>query len=222
MKIGVIAALRWEARCLQRGTSRHPDIVRTLSGIGAEAAGKTAGMLIDQGADVLISFGCAAGLDPALNSGDLLLPKQVIAADGKRLECDPDWRQRFSRVSAGSCDAALAEAPALLASRAAKAALAANTDAVAADMESAAILRVAGEHNIPAMAVRCVLDTAEQALPPGLTACCDAYGSPRPLRMTGWLMREPARLADVYALATAQRRARRTLAAIAEHMTRMT
>lgn len=221
MTIGVIAALHWEAQCLQRAIGTQQHIIYELTGIGPEAAARGADALLRQGAQLLISFGCAAGLDPKLVSGDLLLPRHVVTASGESLDCDTYWLERFSAQSARVCHKPLAETTTVLSSRPAKATLAASAAAAAADMESATVLRVAQAHGKPALALRAVLDSATQTLPAGLLDCCDAYGRTRPLRMTRWLVTKPARLRAVYALAAAQRCARKTLTDMAVQLSRM-
>lgn len=223
MTIGVIVALRWEAQCLNSVLKQHPmnGVLWQLTGMGLQAATSGARQLIADGATQLISFGCAAGLQTNLNAGALLLPRQVIQADGQRLECEPALWKRFSEQSGDACHAPLAEVSAVLNSAEAKSALASSTGAAAADMESVAVLRIAHQHGLPALVLRTVLDNAAQSLPTGLTDCCDAWGSPRPLLFAGWLLREPTRISAVYALARAQRRARQTLNHIAETLVRM-
>ncbi len=217
MLIGIVVALRWEAQCLQQVMQRPSRSVRwQLAGMGPAAAAAAAHSLIDQGARLLISYGCAAGLQTELPSGTALLPKKILTGNGNELICDSYWHQRFSSQLAKPCHAPLTEAVTVLASRSAKAALAAASGAAAADMESAMVMQVAAQHNIPALATRTVLDSAEQALPAGLVDCCDEYAQPKAGLLAGWLMRNPVRLQALYSLAKAQRQARQTLAAFAQ------
>ena len=151
MTAGIVAALPGEARALARlrarGTAQLADGTRlALSGLGHERAAATAKKLVDDGVDCLISWGSAAALLPVLAPGDLLLPETIVTGDGQRLNCDAVLIEAFgARFDAGVRIryGALAEASSVLANVAAKQVLHERTQAIAADMESAAIARVA-------------------------------------------------------------------------------
>ena len=56
-----------------------------VSGMGAAAAACGALHSSQAGATALVSWGMAGGLDPALAAGDICLPSEVVAADGRRV-----------------------------------------------------------------------------------------------------------------------------------------
>ena len=97
-RVGIVAALPVEARALGPARAR-PDGLSTLvddtlvavSGMGAAAATARANALVAAGADALVSFGLAGGLDPALAPGAILVPREVIADDGAALPTDAAW-----------------------------------------------------------------------------------------------------------------------------------
>lgn len=209
IKIGIVTALAWEAECLAH--IQQPSLLTELTGVGHQAAREGALKLIKQGANVLISFGCATALAPKLIAGTVLLPRHVITRNNTQLNCDNMWQQQLSQHLTHSCDAPLMDTITVLSSASEKAALASNSQAVAADMESAAILKVAEEHTIPAVVARVVLDSAEQSLPIGLMDCCDNYARPQPLRLAAWLMRSPSHIPTLFGLAKAQHKARKSL-----------
>ncbi len=110
----------------------------------------------------------AGGLDPRLSAGCVVLPREVISRDGARFPTDEAWRARMSdavarlrRVAAGN----LLTSTAVIDTVADKAAAFRDTGAVAADMESFAIAEVAASHGMPFIAVRVIVDTAEDVLP---------------------------------------------------------
>ena len=83
--IGVVAALRAEARVLTRmadrmmqGLPAKGKIVVRQSGIGLRAARRQAEYLADM-CELLVSFGVSGGLYPALKTGDLILADRVLA-----------------------------------------------------------------------------------------------------------------------------------------------
>ena len=85
MNIGIIIALPEELVTL---TSQHlkqfesiqidNNIQVILSGIGAENASIAAEKLYQSGVNSLISWGCAAALEPSLKPGDILFVSVVV------------------------------------------------------------------------------------------------------------------------------------------------
>lgn len=85
--IGIVAALRAEARILTRvadkmmhGWPAKGRIVVRQSGIGLQAARRQAEYLAEI-SELLVSFGVSGGLHPALKTGDLVLADQVLSWD---------------------------------------------------------------------------------------------------------------------------------------------
>lgn len=230
MTTGIVAALPGEARALARlrarGTAMLADGSRlALSGLGRERAQATARALVDAGVDCLISWGSAAALVPVLAPGDLLLPEAIMTSDGQRLACDTGLIENFgARFEAGVRirHGALAEAPDVLVNVAAKQVLHERTQAVAADMESAAIARVAAEAGISFMAIRAIADDATMILPPAAHAAVDDDGALRPLAMLRALAGSPsamhAQLRALKQLAVAFKAAQNTLGLAASHL----
>lgn len=157
-----------------------------LSGIGAARAAATANELVTAGASALVSWGSAAGLDPALTAGTLTLPARIFAANHDQYITHDRWRQRIASNIGNDCrvvtDVTLAEAPQVLATTEAKSSLALATRGAAADMESAAIARVAAEHGVPLLVVRAIADDAYTALPASARAAIADTG-----RLAPWV-----------------------------------
>lgn len=163
---GVVTGLRAEAKLL-----RGLPLV-ACAGTEPETAARA---LLAAGATRLVSFGLAGGLDPALPPGTLVLATEVIA-DGQCWPTDPAWAAAFPQAH---------RAPVLgvvepLTSRAAKAAAFARTGAVAVDMESGAVARVAAQAGVPLLVLRAVADPAGQAVPAAALRCLDGQGRLRP------------------------------------------
>jgi adenosylhomocysteine nucleosidase len=173
------------------------------SGIGAEAAGER---LVREGARALVSFGLCGGLDRTLAPGSLVVPESVLAA-GERLATD-----RALADALGGCSAALLAAePAIVASAAAKRALFERTGAVAVDLESGAVARVAARHGLPFAVLRAVCDPAEMTLPPLALTALDANGRIRARHVAWALLRTPGDLVALISLARATGAARTAL-----------
>jgi adenosylhomocysteine nucleosidase len=106
----------------------------------------------------------------------------------------------------------LVSSPRAVSSLQEKAALFRATGAVAVDMESWAIAQIAVEHSLPFIAVRVIVDGAQDALPMAVTAAADAQGQLHPWRLVRALARTPADLGALVRLARRYRVANRSLA----------
>ena len=137
---------------------------------------------MDLGVDALASWGMAAGLDPQLAPGTVVIPARVIGSPAHGYTPDVHWRQRLlDRLghAVRVCGDPLADAPAILDTGDAKAAIFERTGAAAADMESAAVAEVAVEHELPMLVIRVVLDAAAVSLPRSLGRVIDDAGRVR-------------------------------------------
>lgn len=154
----------------------------------------------------LVAAGYAGGVAPQLAVGDLVLGKNFS---------DP---------------ALLARAQALLASEplhvgclitrdrvaetaAAKSALAAETGALAVDMETAWIAEVCRQSQIPMLSLRVISDAADQDFPvPGHVLFDSVRQRPRYLALPAWLLAHPRRIAPFAAFVRGLNPARERLA----------
>ena len=101
-------------------------------------------------------------------------------------------------------------APGIIATPAGKQGLGRQTGAVAVDMESYWVARVASERGLPFLALRAISDAQEDLLPP-FDQILDADGNPVGRRLVVHLIREPGSLVTLVKLAQNARRARRAL-----------
>jgi adenosylhomocysteine nucleosidase len=229
--VGVVCALAAEARHLGSAPHRHEPLTElsdgtllAVSGMGMAAAARSARALVDAGADALVSWGMAGGLDPALAAGTVFLPSEVIAADGTVLLTAPHWRERLSaavRTNGGPALAIVLQGRLLTSPKAVgalsdKATLHQQTGAAAVDMESLAIAEIAHAHHLPFIAIRVIVDSAEDALPRAVAAAADGEGHLQVWRLMGALARAPADMGPLIRLAHRYRAANRSLAAIAK------
>ncbi len=153
-----------------------------VCGVGAAGARQAALRLVDLGVDALASWGMAAGLDPSLAPGVVVIPDRVIGLRAHDYTPDIHWRRRLlDRLddAVTICGDPLATAPAILDTADAKATIFERTGAAAADMESAAVAEVAVEHELPLLVIRVVLDPAAVNLPGNLGRVIDDDGRVR-------------------------------------------
>jgi len=180
-RLGIVAAMPLERSWLASTTGDHRPAVE-VCGVGAAGARRAALRLVDLGVDALASWGMAAGLDPQLAPGAVVIPTQVIGSRAQEYTPDVHWRQQLlDRLSHALtvCGNPIADAPAILDTPDAKAAIFERTGAAAADMESAAVAQVAAEHELPMLAIRVVLDAAAVSLPGSLGRGIDDAGRVR-------------------------------------------
>ena len=221
---GVVAALPAEGRCLA-GRSLTADQMRRVDnllihvcGIGEQRAGQSARRLVAQGVDGLISWGTAAGLVPTLKAGDLLLPKTLITTEGAQLAVDHGWRQRLCAAlgrEQASHDEPMLHAEAVLDTPERKHQMAAQHDAVAADMESHAVAQAAGEAGLPFLIIRSVVDPVSLSLPDCAMRHVDAYGKAKTSALLRCLIGRPTDLPDMIRVAVAFNKALSTLSRVA-------
>jgi len=221
---GVVAALDMEARSLRLQTRRRDGLFEVgdgtlvaVSGMGRAAAAGAAGALVDAGATALVSWGLAGGLDPGLQAGAICLPSMVVSRDGATFVTDLHWReiltaaisQRLIVVSGRLLTSAVA-----IEDAAAKAAAFRETGAVAVDMESAGVAQIAALNKLPFVAVRAIVDTAGDTLPPAVIAA-GTEGRVRLARLILGIVRSPREIAAVLRLAKRYRAAIHALGAVA-------
>ncbi len=224
--IGIVSALAAEARTLgpavPHGTGLRQladGALLAVSGIGESAAAAAARRLVLAGATALASFGMAGGLDPTLICGAVLLPEEVAAGAGPETApsaTSNDWRQRLRAALPASC---IAGGGRLLTvdrpvGRNAKVDLWHRSRAAAVDMESAAIAAVAAQADRPFIALRVIVDTAADELPPAVIAA-SAGGRLRTGRLLAGLVRAPGEVTALIRLSARYRIATRVLADVA-------
>jgi nucleoside phosphorylase len=220
--VGVVCALAAEARHLARA-ARLNSIQRLgdgtlvcVSGMGAAAAVAGAEALIDAGADALLSWGMAGGLDPAWHAGTLFLPSYVMAQNGGFATAEA-WRERLGaalRAHHPITRGSLYTSPSAVDSVAAKAALFRDSGASAVDMECLHVAAVADSRRLPFIAIKVIVDGAGDALPAAISAAAGA-AQLQLGRMAWALARSPRDLAALWRLGRRYGSASRTLAAAA-------
>jgi adenosylhomocysteine nucleosidase len=191
-----------------------------VSGIGSDAAASAARALVDAGVAALMTFGMAGGLDPALSVGSVVLPCELISADGARFLACRSWRERVATsvsplraVSAGN----LLTSTRAIDTPLGKSAAFRDTGAAAVDMESAAVAAIASLHNLPFIAVRVIVDTAADSLPRAVLNA-SRTGRVQISRLIAGLILAPGEIASLLRLAQRYRIAMRSLRAIGAHL----
>ena len=200
MRLGVVTGLVAEA-----AIARPLGDVLAGGGMpaGAEAAAEA---LVARGATALLSFGLAGGLDPALGAGDVVVPRAVIE-HGTRYPTGETLAHCLGGWSAGD----LVATDGVVVSVADKAALFRDTGAVAVDLESGAVARVAARHAMPFAVLRAICDPAWRALPPAALAALNSRGAIAAGNIIASLLREPGQTPALIRLGRDAAMARRAL-----------
>jgi adenosylhomocysteine nucleosidase len=134
------------------GGGDHARLEAMLDRLAAESRG-------------IISIGIAGALAPGLQTSRWVVADAVLA-DGKSVPTDPAWTDRLGARLPESARGLLLGANAMVAEAAQKAALHRTTGALAVDMESHIVARVARRHRLPFAAARVISDAAHRTLPP--------------------------------------------------------
>jgi adenosylhomocysteine nucleosidase len=220
--LGVVCALRSEARHLGRTLSKNPHVeafadgrLLALTGMGPLAAAAGSETLISCGATALMSFGLAGALDPSLRPGSVFLPGVVTDRTGVALATDAHWLAHLTARAAASSTGTLLSVAHPVAATTDKATLFAATGARAVDMESFGVAQVARAAGVPFVATRVIVDAAGDSVPTAVLAATDSNGHTSVWRLVRGLSRDPRELAALVRLALGYRRASRSLATLA-------
>jgi hopanoid-associated phosphorylase len=195
------------------------------SGAGSVNAEAAAELLVAQGATRLMSWGCAAALCASLKPGDLILADELIDAGNIEVATDIDWLNHTKNSLANFVDihsGRLAESTSIVSSSKDKKRLHSITGAVALDMESIAIARVAGQHMLPFLAIRVIADPVDMNLPRAINYSVNGQGDVVLGKLLLFLFLHPAELPGLIKLGLHFNAARKTLKSIAGHLDTVT
>ena len=216
-RLGVVTGMMSEAGRLPREVAGSAPLV-ACSGADSVRAAAAARRLIADGAEALLSFGLAGGLDPRLNPGDLIVADMVVDRCRETFETDLAWRVAlFQAIEAARPTGGIVLGnDVLVASAEEKTKLRDSTGAVAVDMESFAVALVAEEAGVPFAILRAVADPLWRDVPPAARAGIAADGSVRVGAVLGGLIMAPWQLTTLIALAIEARHGLAALGRAAE------
>lgn len=201
-------------------------LVLAYSGAGANNAQTAAQLLIAQGATRLISWGCAGALSTGLQSGDLVLANTLIDADGETIDINADWHRHVkSFLSKLACESGfllqcgdLLESKTLVSTSRDKQQLHHKTNAIALDMESVAIAKVAQAHALPFLAIRAIADPVTMDLPKAIGHALNPQGDVELGKLLKFLLWHPSELKGLITLGQHFNFAKRTLKLVAKEL----
>ncbi len=195
------------------------------SGAGPTNSTAAAELLVAKGAARLISWGCAAALGASLKPGDLILADKLIDAENNELAINADWHSYVQSILAnfvvvtGGC---LVESVSIVSTSTDKKQLHSLTGAVALDMESIAIAKVAKQYTLPFLAIRVIVDPVEMNLPLAINHSLNDGGEIVLKKLLAFLFLHPAELPDLIKLGLNFNAAKKTLKLVAKQIDRLT
>ncbi len=212
----VVVGLAFEARIAAR-TARK--VVCGGAGRDLTASLRDA---IDGNCKGLMSFGIAGGLRPDLAPGTCIVASAIVDGDNQ-FSTNHDWSQKLLQSLPRSRAGIVVGSSRPAATSAAKSALHLSTGAVAVDMESHIVARVAAERCLPMAALRVICDPAVRTLPDMAFQSVRIDGTADIGALLRSIARQPRQVPALVRVALDARRARATLLqcsqALAPHLT---
>ena len=200
----VVVGLAFEARIAARSAGK----------VVCAGAGRDLALAVHDSIDAdcrgLMSFGVAGGLQPDLTPGTCIVASDVIDGE-RRYSTDAGWSQRLLQSIPKSQSGVVAGAAGPVATSAAKSALHRATGAVAVDMESHIVAKVAAGRRLPLAVLRVVCDPAARALPDVAFRSVRADGTTDVMGLLRSLARQPRHVPALIRVALDARSARATL-----------
>lgn len=183
----VLAALKEELAPLKESLT-SPGIRLFKTGVGPRRAQETARAHM-AGARLVVSTGCCGGLAAGASRGLMVVPRSLLLLEDGEVKPAPDPDLQWGRealmladkMGLHCTDRPLLTVPRALTTPESKKRWHQQCGAVAVDMETAAVARVAAEAGVPHLALRVVLDSEEDTI--AEEALSDPDGKIKPVRL---------------------------------------
>jgi adenosylhomocysteine nucleosidase len=207
-RLGIVTGLISEAGLILNAlneTLPRPAVMVQCRGPGPERATRAADILLSAGCTALMSFGVAGGLSPDHGTGTLVLPRivqRLPATDSSTgLTVSALWHHALvgrlrHDLGIRVTTTPLVSSAQVISSAADKKKLFDLVGATAVDMESYAVAQVASNAGVPFLALRAIMDSASQSIPPQLQAAMREDGSVDNRRALLSLLRAPWLISD--------------------------
>lgn len=188
-RLGILVGMQWEANLAH---SLNPIAIEAS---GATCAGAQAALdrLQKEKVDSIISFGFAAGLDPVMKAGTIVIPHSVSMSD-QEYKADPILRLRLGAEKSKVKVGALLHSNHIMTSVQEKEAYFKKTGCVAADMESGLVAEFCQQHRLSFAVLRVICDPATRNLPPLACMALAEDGSLNFSKIIGNLFSRPSQI----------------------------
>lgn len=198
--LGVMVGLAEEARILRQFLPDTPVALSHANALGAE---KALDRLRQAGAKRLLSFGCAGGLAPTIEVGNILVADRVVEGDDS-FQADTALSALFGAEKAGRGD--VLHSSAIVTKSSEKQALYRKTGCVAVDMESGIVAR----SGLPFAVLRVICDEAVRDLPHAASGSLKGGKVHMPALLTS-LLRHPGQVGELMKLGRDAVKARKAM-----------
>jgi adenosylhomocysteine nucleosidase len=164
-------------------------------------------------ANCLVSFGIAGALAPELRAGDVVISTEVVSGTD-RWRAEDSFRTHVARLAreVGSTEGLVLGARQIVATRSEKWRAWEETGALAVDLESDVVARIATAAGIPFLVVRTIADSVYRELPPAALIPLTENGTPKLSRVFASVLRRPRQVGALVGLACETRTALAALA----------
>lgn len=205
----ICAALALEAETVERQFERQINALDAadLTNLIRRAAA--------EGCRGIVSYGFAGGLCSDLRAGDIVVGSEIVGRDG-RIPTDDFWSAWLLSAIPTAVYGPIAGVDVPVAASAARYELRLRSRALAVDMESHLIARLAAAHALRFIALRVVIDGAGRNVPAAALACVSDAGEIRGWRLARLLLARPSDAIDVIRLGADWLPARKALLSCAE------
>jgi adenosylhomocysteine nucleosidase len=228
MTAGIVVALSEELTTL---TSKKLDagqcvfitdkLLVAYSGAGPTNAKAAAELLVAKGATRLISWGCAGALRASLKPGDLILADKLMDAVNIEIAVNAGWHSYTKEILAPFVvvhTGCLVESTSIVSSSKDKKQLHSMTNAIALDMETIAIARVATKYMLPFLSIRAIVDPVNMNLPLAISHSLNKRGEVVLGKLLLFLFLHPAELPGLIKLGLHFNAAKKTLKSVSGHL----
>ena len=157
-------------------------------------------LALGAGCRSIISFGVRGGLEPDLLPGDCVVASAIIDYPAVR-PTDPLWSRKLADMIPDARHGPIMGVNAVVSDPADKRKLHAFTGAVAIDMESHLVARLADAHGLAFAAVRVIIDPAHRAVPPAALLAMAPGGSTDVSAMVREILARPSQVSLLMRLA---------------------
>jgi adenosylhomocysteine nucleosidase len=182
-----VTGLKREARLIEALTTRI-----VVGGGDSARLGEGIERAVRDGARALFSVGVAGGLKPGLPVGTPIVASSVIAAGGS-FATTASWADVLTRAVPGSVRGPVFAQDGI-ADAAEKEDLYRKTGALAVDMESHVVARIAQARDLPFAVLRIVVDPSERSLPRAAKVAMQPDGSVSLIRIAMSVAARPAQI----------------------------
>jgi hopanoid-associated phosphorylase len=157
-------------------------------------------LAVGAGCRSIISFGVAGGLAPDLTPGDCVVASAILDHPAVR-PTDPLWSRKLADMIPDARHGPIMGVNSVVSDPADKRKLHAFTGAVAVDMESHLVARLADAHGLAFAAVRVIIDPAHRAVPPAALLAMAPGGSTDVTAVLREILARPSQVSPLMRLA---------------------